>query len=66
MSYILLREGRPPFVVSLENATAYFEPSTVLRDIAKHSAASLFRAPGIRRRLAALLRESSEARYALS
>jgi hypothetical protein len=66
MSYILLREGRPPFVVSLENATAYFEPSTVLRDIAKHSAASLFRAPGIRRRLAALLRESSEARYVLS
>ena len=66
MSYILLREGLPPFVVALENAAAYFEPSTVLRDIAKHTAASLFRAPGLRRQLALLLRESSDARYVLS
>jgi prophage maintenance system killer protein len=66
MSYLLLREGLPPFVVSVENAAAYFEPSTVLRDIAKHTAASLFRAPGLRRRLAALLRESSDRRYVLS
>lgn len=66
MSYVLLREGLPPFVLSVENAAAYFEPSTVLRDLAKHSAASLFRAPGIRRRLAALLHDSADGRYLLS
>jgi hypothetical protein len=63
MSYILLRDGLPPFVLSVENAAAYFEPSTAIRDISKHSPASLFRAPGIRRRLAALLREHSDPRY---
>jgi hypothetical protein len=59
-------EGLPPFVVSVENAAAYFERSTVLRDIAKHTAASLFRAPGIRRRLAALLRESADSCHVLA
>ena len=65
MSYILLRDGLPPFVLSVKNAAAYFEPSTAIRDISKHSPASLFRAPGIRRRLAALLREHSDPRYLL-
>jgi hypothetical protein len=55
MSYILLREGLPPFVLSVDNAAAYFKSSTALRDIRKHSPAALFRLPGIRRRLAALL-----------
>jgi prophage maintenance system killer protein len=66
MSSILLREGQPPFVLSVENAAAYFEPSTVIRDIHKHSPASLFRAPRIRRRLAALLREHADHRYLLT
>jgi hypothetical protein len=65
MSSILLREGQPPFVLSVENAAVYFEPSTVIRDIHKHSPGSLFRAPGIRRRLAALLREHADSRYLL-
>ena len=65
MSSILLRDGQPPFVLSVENAAAYFEPSAVIRDIHKHSPGSLFRAPGIRRRLAALLREHADSRYLL-
>ena len=60
MSYILVRDGEPPFVLSAESAAAYFDPSTVIRNTAKTSAAMLFRLPGIRRRLAALLRQHSD------
>jgi len=63
MSYILVRDGEPPFVLSVENAGAYFDPSAVIRNTAKNSAAMLFRLPGIRKRLAALLREHSDCRH---
>jgi hypothetical protein len=65
MSYILVRDGEPPFVLSVENAGAYFDPSTVIRNTAKNSAARLFRLPGNRKRLAALLREHADRRYLL-
>ncbi len=63
MSYILVHDGEPPFVLSVENAGAYFDPSTVIRNTAKNSPAMLFRLPGIRKRLAALLREHSDRRH---
>jgi hypothetical protein len=63
MSYILVRDGLPPFVLSVDNAAAYFEPSAVLRDLHKHSPAALFRVPGLRKRLAALLRDQADQRY---
>ena len=66
MSSILLREGQPPFVLSVANAADYFRPSTVIRDTHKHSLASLFRALRTRRRLAALLREHADHRYLLT
>jgi len=66
MSYILLGEGLPPFVLSPENAVAYFEPSTVLRDTEKRSAAALFRLPGPTRRLAQLLAEHADPRYLMA
>jgi len=65
MSYILVRDGQPPFVLSVENAGAYFDPSTVIRNTAKNSAAMLFRLPGIRRRLAALLQQHADRRHLL-
>jgi hypothetical protein len=65
MSCILVRDGQPPFVLSVENAGAYFEPSTVIRNTEKNSPAMLFRLPGIRKRLAALLREHSDRRHLL-
>ena len=40
-------------MLSADNAAAYFDPSTVIRNTAKNSAAMLFRLPGIRKRLAA-------------
>jgi hypothetical protein len=63
MSYILVRDGQPPFVLTPENALAYFDPSSTLKDTPKNGAARLFRLPGIRQQLAALLREQSDARF---
>jgi hypothetical protein len=63
MSYVLLGDGLPPFVLSAANATAYFEASTIIGHVQKNSPAALFRGPGIRRRLAALLQALSERRY---
>jgi hypothetical protein len=66
MSYILMGEGQPPFVLSPENAAAYFDPSTVIRNTEKKSVAGLFRLPGITRRLAQLLAEHADRRYLLA
>jgi hypothetical protein len=32
LSYILAREGRPPFVLTAENAKAYLDPSTLITE----------------------------------
>jgi hypothetical protein len=63
MSQILMSAGLPPFVLSVANARAYFEASTALRNIHKNSPVALFRLPGIRRRLVALLRDHDDSRY---
>jgi len=65
MSHILASAGLSPFVLSVANARAYFEASTALRNTHKNSPVALFRLPGIRRRLVALLREHDDARYLL-
>jgi hypothetical protein len=65
MSHILMSAGLPPFVLSVANARAYFEASTALRNTHKHSPVALFRLPGLRRRLVALLRDHDDARYLL-
>jgi hypothetical protein len=65
MSYVLIRDGRPPFVLSVANAGVYFEPSTLIRRLYKRTPASLLRAPGMRRRLAGLLQVHADPRYPL-
>jgi hypothetical protein len=66
MSYILLRDGRPPFVLSPESAAAYFDPSTAIRDVDKNSPATIFRLSRVREQLATLLRERSDPQYLLA
>lgn len=65
MSYILVREGEPPFVLTTENAPSYFDPSTVIRDTQKQGLAMRFRAPGITRRLARVLVAHADRTYLL-
>jgi Fic/DOC family len=66
MSYILMGDGHPPFVLSPANAAAYFDPSTVIKHTEKKSAAMLFRVPGLKRRLARLLLDHADRRYVLT
>ncbi len=63
MSHILLEDGQPPFVLSVENADFYFNPSLAVRDTEKKSPAMLFRLLGVKTRLTGLLRETSDRRY---
>jgi hypothetical protein len=62
MSYLLVREGRPPFVLSVENAKAYFDPSTLIRETKKHSFAMLFGMPGLKKRFARFLEADADER----
>jgi hypothetical protein len=66
MSYLLVRAGEPPFVLSVANAGAYFDLSTLIRNTDKVGAAGLFALPGLRRRAATFLRDHSDRRYLLS
>jgi hypothetical protein len=63
VSYILAREGRPPFVLTAENAKAYLDPSTLITETRKHSLVALFRIPKIKRYFAQFLKEQADRRY---
>ncbi len=49
VSYLLMRAGLPPFVLSLENAEGYFNPSSVIRNSAKHGVKALYELPKIKK-----------------
>jgi hypothetical protein len=66
MSYVLARHGLPPFVLTPENAGAYFEISAALRDVAKHSPATRFRLSSLVARLAGLLAEDADRRHLIA
>ena len=59
VSYLQLRDGFPPFVLSLDNAEAYFNPSTVIRRQPKSGVAALFKLPRIKKRYARFLEEQA-------
>jgi hypothetical protein len=65
MSYLLVREGEPPFVLAPENAAAYFDPSTAIRTIHKQGLAMLLRSPGLRRRVVRVLVAHADRRFLL-
>ncbi|MFM9882635.1 MAG: Fic family protein [Burkholderiales bacterium] len=63
MSWILMRGGKPPFVLSTSNAVSYFKPSASIRDIRKSSVLGMLRLPRIQRRFADFLQQDSNPRY---
>jgi prophage maintenance system killer protein len=63
MSYILVRDGQPPFVLSTDSAAAYFHPSTVIKDVDKNSPSTVFRLSRVTEQLARLLRERCDSRH---
>ena len=66
MAYVLARAGRPPFVLSPENAAAYFEISAALRDTGKHSPAASFRLSALVARLAGILAADVDRRHLIA
>lgn len=65
MSYILVREGQPPFVLSVENAAGYFDPSTVIRSLRKQTLTMLVRLPALQERFGKFLQAQANASYLL-
>jgi len=63
MSWVLAAAGEPPFVLTVENAKAYFDPSTVITKTRKKSVSALFRIPKIRSEFAAFLQDKADERY---
>ena len=65
MSYLLAREGKPPFVLTVDNAKAYFDPSTLINATRKTPFALLFKLPHLVRDFAQFLKEQADYRYLL-
>jgi hypothetical protein len=63
MSYLLAREGRPPFVLTVVNAKAYLDPSTLITETRKHSLVGTFRMRRVQRYFAKFLKEQSDRQY---
>lgn len=55
MSYILAKEGHPPFVLSSANAKAYFDSSAQIKKLPRNGLANLFRLPRLNVRIAGFL-----------
>jgi hypothetical protein len=61
-SCLLVRAGQPPFVLTVDNARGYFDPSSLIKKTKKHAVTTLFRLPKIRREVAAFLERHADER----
>ncbi len=52
MSYLLAREGRPPFVLTPKNAREFFNPSSVFKKSNKNSLVMRLKMPGLKKAFA--------------
>lgn len=65
MSAILAREGKPPFVLTVENAQAYFDPSTMIKATHKNMFTKLYKLPKIEKKMEKFLRTQANPAYLL-
>ena len=65
MSFVLVWNGLPPFVLSADAAPVYFDPSVAISDVDKKSPTAYFHLSRVRDRLATLLVEHSDPRHLL-
>jgi hypothetical protein len=66
ISWMLARAGKPPFVLSVDNAKAYFDPSTVAKNARKHTLRMMLERPKLVKRFADLLKQESEKQHVLA
>ncbi|MGB5834193.1 MAG: hypothetical protein WBG92_19715 [Thiohalocapsa sp.] len=65
MSWMLARDGKPPFVLSVENAKAYFDPSTLAKHARKRTLKMMLARPKLVKRFASLLKQEAEKEHVL-
>jgi hypothetical protein len=65
MGHLLAWNGKPPFVLTVKNAKAYFDPSSLVQGCKKHSLRGLFEIPKLRKRFATLLKEEGNPAFLL-
>lgn len=66
MSSILVRNGKPPFVLSVENAKAYFDPSSLAKGTNKNLWGKYYKLPKIKKKFARFLEEQACDQFLLS
>lgn len=66
VSYMLGREGYPPFVLTSDNAKGLLDRSRAIGELKKHGFSSLIRIPLLCNQLAAILKGGLEQRHSLA
>jgi hypothetical protein len=56
MSHMLVTAGHPPFVLTVDNAKAYFDPSTLAKQTNKNVYGKIYKLPKIKKNFAAFLK----------
>lgn len=59
ISHILAHHGKPPFVLTVDNAKGYFDPASLAKQTKKKSMTSLYKLPKIKKNFAAFLEGQS-------
>ena len=65
MSYLLARDGRPPFVLTVDNARHFFEPATLIKNRKKHGLDKLVRLPKLTKRFARMIEDDADGHFLL-
>lgn len=65
MSYLLACKGKPPFVLTVDNAKSYFYPSASIGKSKRHSISMFFRMQKLKHYFARLLKEQANPHYLL-
>ncbi len=63
MSYILAQDGKAPFVLTVDNAKAYFDPSTLVKSMKKTTVNLLTKLPRIKLLFSRFLKDQANEDY---
>jgi hypothetical protein len=63
MSYILARDGKPPFVLTVDNTKAYCDPSTLVKQTKQTTTTLLTKLPRMKKLCADFLRVQTYEKY---
>lgn len=59
ISHILAHYGKPPFVLTVDNAKGYFDPASLAKQTKKNVLGTLYKLPKIKKKFAAFLKDQA-------